>query len=104
MSLELEMILNKVAIEEKESEKIDFERRKSSFKSVLLKLAKDKKMDVLLSAEGRDQHDSEKRDLDVLEKAGLVKGQTKYTHRNEYRQYELTPKGAELVEKLTKED
>jgi DNA-binding PadR family transcriptional regulator len=42
-------------------------------------------------------------DLDVLERAHLVKGQTKETNHNVYRQYELTTEGAELVEKLSKE-
>ena len=74
-------------------------------KSLLLKIARDKKLDIVISFEGTEQRDSNKneRDLDVLERAHLVKGQTKYTHRNEYRQYELTTKGAELVEKLSKE-
>jgi len=39
----------------------------------------------------------------VLERAHLVKGQTKETNHNVYRQYELTKKGAELVERLSKE-
>ena len=42
--------------------------------------------------------------LNLLERAHLVEGITKYTHRNVYRQYELTSKGTELVEKLTKEN
>jgi len=41
--------------------------------------------------------------LNVLERAHLVKGQTKETGRNVYRQYELTKEGAELVKKLSKE-
>ncbi|MCW4018212.1 MAG: hypothetical protein NWF00_05995 [Candidatus Bathyarchaeota archaeon] len=55
--------------------------------------------------EGTRQPDTnnEQKDLDMLEKANLVKGKTKYTHRNAYREYELTEKGAELAEKLAAE-
>jgi hypothetical protein len=42
-------------------------------------------------------------DLDVLERAHLVKGKTKETNHNVYRQYEITAKGAELIEKISKE-
>jgi hypothetical protein len=41
--------------------------------------------------------------MKVLEKAHLVAGQTKYTHRNAYRQYTLTKEGLDLAEKLLKE-
>jgi hypothetical protein len=106
MSSELKMMLNKVAAEDKERKETDFEEGINRYKSLLLKLAKDKTMDIIYSVEGNEQHDlnKNKRDLDVLERAHLVKGQTKYTHRNEYRQYELTTEGAELAEKLSKEN
>jgi hypothetical protein len=42
-------------------------------------------------------------DLEVLERAHLLKGQTKETNHNVYRQYELTAEGAELIKKLSKE-
>ena len=34
----------------------------------------------------------------MLEKASLIKGNTKNTNHNTYRQYELTKMGAELAE------
>ena len=106
MSSELKMMLNRVAEEDKERKETDFEEGINRYKFLLLKLAKDKKLDVIYSVEGSKQQDSnkDKGDLDVLERAHLVKGQTKYTHRNEYRQYELTAEGAELAEKLSKEN
>ncbi len=105
MSSELKIMLSKVAAEDNEREEADFEEGMDRYKSFLIKLAKDKTLDIIFSVEGTEQPDVNKnrRDLDVLEKAHLVKGQTKYTHRNEYRQYELTTKGVELVEKLSKE-
>jgi len=103
MSLELKMMLNTVAIEDCEREKTEFEKGLDRYKSLLLKVAHEKKLDVLTSFEGTNQRNSEIGDLKVLEKANLVTGQTKYTHRNAYREYELTAKGVELVGKLTKE-
>jgi hypothetical protein len=106
MSAELKMMLTKVAVEDSERKEIDFEEGINRYKSLLVKLAKDKTLDILYSVQGADQPDlnKEKHDLEMLERAHLVKGQTKYTHRNEYRQYELTTEGAELAEKLSKEN
>jgi hypothetical protein len=105
MSLELKIILRKVALEDNKLKESDFEEGIDRYKSLLIKLAKEKSLDVIFSIEGTAQLDVNKnrQDLDVLERALLVEGQTKYTHRNEYRQYKLTPKGIELAGKLAKE-
>jgi hypothetical protein len=68
-------------------------------------VAKVQPFDVLVSSEGTQQGTLNIKvvDLDVLERAHLLKGQTKETGRNVYREYELTPEGAELVKKLSKE-
>jgi hypothetical protein len=97
--------LSKVAVKDNERKEIEFEEGINRYKSLLLRVAKVKPFDVLVSSEGSEQGDMKQTvlDLDVLKRARLVKGQTKYTHRNEYRQYELTPEGAELVEKFSKE-
>ena len=98
-------MLNKVLVEDSKLKEKELEEGFDRYKSLLLKMAKDKSLDITTSVEGTEQPDLNKNELDlnVLERAHLVKGQTKYTHRNEYRQYELTTKGAELVEKLSKE-
>jgi len=102
MSSELNTILNEVAVEEYELRKKEFEEGMSRYKSLLVRIAEEKKLDIAIMVEGTDRADYNKneRDLNVLEKAHLVDGETKYTHRNIYRQYKLTVKGAELVEKL----
>ena len=99
------MMLTNVALKESERKVTDFEKDIDSYKSLLQKLAEDKKIDVLFSVQGVGAPDSNriKQELELLEKAHLVKGQTKYTHRNEYRQYELTAEGIELAKKLSKE-
>jgi hypothetical protein len=105
MSSELKIMLSKVAVEDNIRKEIGFEEGINRYKSLLLRVAKVKPFDVLISSEGTEQGDMKQTvvDLDVLERARLVKGQTKDTNHNVYRQYELTPEGAGLVEKLSKE-
>jgi hypothetical protein len=104
MSSELKIMLSKVAVEDNERKEIEFEEGINRHKSLLLRVAKIKPFDILVSSEGTEQGDMKQTvlDLDVLERARLVKGQTKETNHNVYRRYELTPEGAELVEKLSK--
>ena len=100
MSSELKTILDKVA--EENAVEQAFQR----YKALLLKITGFKGTDVLISFEGTKQADSkeEQTDLCIHEKGSLTKGNTKNTNHNTYRQYELTKKGAELAEKLSKED
>lgn len=106
MSLELKAMLSKVAEDDNKREEIEFEEGIERYKFLLLRIAKEKKLDVATIIEGTDAVDLNKnvQDLNVLEKAHLVEGKTKYTHRNVYRQYELTLEGAELAEKLSREN
>ncbi len=98
-------MLSKVAVKDNERKEIEFEEGINRYKSLLLRVAKVKPFDMLVSSEGTEQGDMKQTvlDLDVLERARLVKGQTKETNHNVYRQYDLTPEGAELVEKFSKE-
>ena len=106
MSSELKTTLNKVAKENYKREENAAEQAFQRYKALLLKIAGFKGTDVLISFEGTKQADSkeEQADLCMLEKASLIKGNTKNANHNTYRQYELTKKGAELAEKLSKED
>ncbi|MGA3110758.1 MAG: hypothetical protein ABSE15_01835 [Candidatus Bathyarchaeia archaeon] len=105
MSSELKIMLSKVAVEDNIRKEIAFEEGINRYKSLLLRVAKVQPFDILVSSEGTEQGNLNKNvaDLNVLERAHLVKGQTKETNHNVYRQYELTKEGAELVEKLSKE-
>jgi len=104
-SSELKTILNQVAEEDYASEELEIEKNLLRFKSFLLEIAKAKKWDLAIWVEGTDVKYAEKyeKDLNLLERGNLVKGQLKYTDRNAYREYQLTKKGSELVEKLQKE-
>ena len=105
MSSELKVMLSKVAVEDNVRKELAFEEGINRYKSLLLRVAKVQPFDVLVSSEGTEQGNLNKnvQDLEVLERAHLLKGQTKETGRNVYRQYELTKEGAESVEKLSKE-
>jgi hypothetical protein len=105
MSSELKIMLSKVAVEDNVRKEIEFEEGINRYKSLLLRVAKVQPFDVLVSSEGTPQGNLNIKvaDLDVLERAHLLKGQTKETGRNLYREYELTPEGAELAKKLSKE-
>jgi hypothetical protein len=105
MSSELKAVLSKVTVEDSERKELEFEEGINRYKSLLLRVAKDKPFDVLVSSEGTEEGNlnQDVLDLDMLEKAQLLKGQTKETGRDVYREYELTKEGAELVEKLSKE-
>ena len=66
--------------------------------------AKAQKYDILVWAEEQNKSTLTKtRKIQLLEKIARVKGQTRYTHRNVYRQYKLTQKGTELADKLAGE-
>ncbi len=74
-------------------------------KSLLLEIAKVGNFDFPLLVEGDKPTETnrDEKNLSLLERAKLAKGETKYTHRNVYRRYVLTQKGAELVAKLKSE-
>jgi hypothetical protein len=105
MSKELKSMLNKVAEEDNKREEKELEEGIQRYKALILKIAKDKTLDLVISFEGTQQADLSKneQDLSMLQRANLLKEQTKFAHRNVYRQYELTKKGAELAEKISKE-
>ena len=105
MSSELKIMLSKVAVEDNVRKELAFKKGINRYKSLLLRVAKVQPFDVLVSSEGTEQGNLNKNmvDLDVLERAHLLKAQTKETNHNVYRQYELTKEGAELVKKLSKE-
>ena len=109
MSLLLEALLEKVAEEDFEKEKEELEQRTRKglprFKALILDIKKAKRYDLVLLAQGSAPElikDTE-RDLDVLERANLIKGETRFTNRDTYRRYVLTKKGDDLAESLLNE-
>jgi hypothetical protein len=104
-SSDLLMILTQVAKEDYASEELEIEKDLERFKSLLSEIARAKKWDLAIWVEGTAVSDAEKveNDLNLLERGNLVKGKTKFTERNAYREYQLTKKGTELLKKLQSE-
>lgn len=72
------------------------------YQAILVKIKQMGKMDLLISAEGMKVATAENdvRLFEKLERANLVLGEDKFTHRNNYRQYKLTADGTELLKQL----
>jgi hypothetical protein len=106
MSIELKTRLDNVVQEDRKQEENQLEADLPRLKAFLLKIVQAKKFDMLIWMEGTKQTDLNKdeADLALLERANLIKGKTKYTHRNVYRQYEPTQKGIELAVELAREN
>lgn len=105
MSSELKNLLSKIVAEDNTLREIELGEGINRYTSLLVEVARVKPFDILVTSEGTEQGNMKQTalDLDVLERAHLVKGKTKETSHNVYRQYELTAEGEELVKKLSKE-
>lgn len=104
-SSDLKAILRKTVEEDYKHRIAEIDEGFERYKSLILKIAETEKWDLLAWFEGTEPEDLEKyeKDLDLLERADLVKGQLKYTERNAFREYHLTKRGAELAKKLLNE-
>ena len=104
MSSDLKDALRNVVEEDYEIERNEIERKLDRYKSLLLEIARVKRFDLTISVEGSEtQFQEDEKDLGFLERANLVKGEMKFAHHNEYREYGLTKKGAEVAARLMKE-
>jgi hypothetical protein len=109
MSSSLKAFLDKVAEEdfEKEKEEINERARKGlpRFKALILAIKKAKRYDLVILAEGSVPTGVGKmeKDLSMLERANLIKSETRFTKRDTYRRYVLTKKGENVAESLLKE-
>jgi hypothetical protein len=103
-------MLDKVAEEDFEKEKEEIEQRARmglpKFKSLILAIKKQKRYDFVVLVEGSPPEGIKEieKDLNMLERANLIKGEMKFTQRNAYRSYMLTKKGNDLAESLLKEE
>jgi hypothetical protein len=106
MSLLLGAYIEKVVEEdfEKEKEEINEEGLRR-LKVLMLAIKKAKRYDLVILAEGSipTAINQAEKDLNMLERANLVKGELRFTSRDTYRRYVLTKKGDDLAESLMKE-
>lgn len=109
MSSLLKAFLDEVAEEdfEREKEEINQRARKGlpRLKALILAIKKGKIYDLVILAEGSVPRGVKKieEDLNMLERANLIKGEMKFCDRDTYRRYVLTKKGDDLAESLMKE-
>jgi microsomal dipeptidase-like Zn-dependent dipeptidase len=77
----------------------------ATFKSLITNIYKATKLDIAISVEGAETSEfkKQKNHLELLEKAGLIKGATMYTHHNEFKQYTLTENGEQIAKKISEE-
>ncbi len=105
LSTKLKGSLEKIVEEDCRREGTRVEAELPRYKAFLVKIKQMGKFDLLISMEGTAVATAEKDAelLDRLEKANLVRSEEKFTHRNNYRQYKLTPEGTELLIQLDAE-
>ena len=104
ISSKLKIILMEVVEEDCQKKKLEIEKSLLRFKSLLLEIARTKKLELAISVIGSHVEASEdEKALELLERGKLVKGKRKYTEHNAYCEYQLTKKGSELLKKLQKE-
>ena len=105
VSSELKEIFEKLVKEKCRNNAREVEERLRNCNSLLIDIAKHKKLEFPIWIEESEENEfkQQEKDLDLLEKSGLVAGQTNYTARTPYREYEITSKGTELVKTLSDE-
>ena len=70
----------------------------------MIKIANAGRWDLATSVMGMETHHPEQeKDLDLLERCGLIESRIKYTKHNEYREYTITRKGQTIVKPVKKE-
>ena len=106
MSLDLKEILSGVVEEDHKRMEMELEQGLERFKSLLFEIEKAKKWDLAIWVEG-EKNDvglrKYEKDLNLLERGNLIKGEMKFTEHNTFREYQLTVKGLELIKKLSDE-
>jgi hypothetical protein len=93
---------NKILLEKVEEdfqkERKEVVERSEELKSLLIRIAKAGRWSLTISVMGMETHHPEQeKDLDLLERCGLIESKVKYTEHNEYREYSVTEKGQAIV-------
>ena len=104
----VEIDFNKILLEKVEEE---YQKRRKrivehseKLKSHLIRIAKAGRWTLTTSVMGTEiHHPEEEKDLDLLEKCGLIKSKVKYTKHNSYREYSITENGQAIIRNALKE-
>jgi len=103
LSSELKKALHKFVDEEYKRKISEIDEGLKRYKAILLNIDNSERFEVVIWVEGMDTESQQKKDLNLLERSGLVQGQNRYEEHNAYRRYMLTDKGRQLTKKLQKE-
>jgi microsomal dipeptidase-like Zn-dependent dipeptidase len=103
MSTELKHLLYHQICREFEQLTEAVEENISRYAEALLKVSERGSRSVMMAFQGTDTADPEFKDLDLLEKAGALKSEIKFTERNIYKIFSLSDRGKTLVNKLETE-
>ncbi len=98
----IEIDFNKILLKKMEE---DFQKgrkkvveRSEELKSLLIRIAKAGRWTLTMSVMGMEtHHPQQEKDLDLLERCGLIESKVKYSKHNEYREYSVTEKGQAIV-------
>lgn len=75
-------------------------QRSEQLKSYLIHITKFGRWSLPVAIRGMEIRNPEhEKNLELLERCGLVKSRFKYTEHNIYREYSLTDEGAELIQR-----
>jgi len=73
-------------------------QRLDHYKTLLKKIANAGRFSLPVTVRGTDVHHPEyEKDLDLLERCGVVQSRVKFTKHNAYREYVLTERGQALI-------
>lgn len=102
MPSELREILIKSKEEEFRLECQEIVERVDHIRSLLIKIANNGNLQLPLTIRGTEVRFPEyEKDLNLLERCGLVRSRVRYTEHNSYRVYEISEDGASLVKNLS---
>ena len=104
LSSELKKALHKFVDEEYERKISEIDKGLKRYKAILLNIDKSERFEVVIWVEGMEMEFQQRKDLNLLENCGLVKGQNRYEEHNAYRRYMLSDKGRQLTKKLKKKE
>lgn len=101
IEIDFSKILLEKLEEDSRKERKEVVERSEELKSLLIRIAKAGRWTLTMSVMGMDTHHPElEKDLDLLEKCGLIGSRVKYSKHNEYREYSVTQKGQASVQQF----
>lgn len=101
IEIDLSKILLKKIEEDFQKERKKVVERSEDLKSLLIRIAKAGRWSLPTSVRGMETHHPElEKDLNLLERCGLISSKVKYTKHNAYREHFVTEKGKAMAKQF----